>query len=256
MEGQEIHLLGVGVDSISRQEILMKISQTVQEESTLLIAHANVHGINQAYEQPWLRAFYNQADLVYCDGMGVKLGARLLGYEIRERYTLADWVWELAAMCTDQQISLFLLGNPPGVAEKASQKLQERYKELEIKGVGHGYFEKSPASQENAAVIERINALQPDILLVGFGMPLQERWLFENWTRLDVRVAITCGALFEYLSGDLKRGPKWMTDYYLEWLVRAVITPQRYAGRYLHDIPLFFYRILRQRIYGKPDLFR
>ena len=85
---------------------------------------------------------------------------------------------------------------------------------------------------------------------------IEYAWLMENWDQIDANVALTGGAVFDYVSGELKRGPKWMTDYYLEWLVRAVITPQRYAGRYLHDIPLFFYRILRQRIYGKPDLFR
>ena len=176
MEKQKIYLLGVGVDSISHLEILRQISQKVQQKSNLLIAHANIRGMNMAYEQAWLREFYYQADLVYCDGMGVKLGAQLLGYEIRERYTLADWVWELAAMCADQQISLYLLGNPPGVAEKAAQKLQERYATLQVKSVRDGYFDKAPGSQENEEVIGRINKLQPDILLVGFGMPLQERW--------------------------------------------------------------------------------
>ncbi len=87
-------------------------------------------------------------------------------------------------------------------------------------------------------MIEAINACQPNMLLVGFGMPVQEGWLNENWPRLNVNVAITCGALFEYLSGDLPRGPHWMTQNYLEWLARLAISPRRYAGRYCGIFPL------------------
>ena len=110
-------------------------------------------------------------------------------------------------------------------------------------------------------MVEYINRIQPDILLVGFGMPLQEKWLSKNWDSLDVKIAITCGALFEYLSGDLKRGPRWMTDHYLEWLARMIISPRRYYKRYLRDNPLFLYRILKQKYLlppknEKPDLFR
>jgi N-acetylglucosaminyldiphosphoundecaprenol N-acetyl-beta-D-mannosaminyltransferase len=230
--------------------LLGKVDEAIGGGGRLLIAHANLHGLNLAYEQPWLRDFYNRADLVYCDGMGVKLGARMVGSEIKERYTLADWIWELAGLAAEKSFRLFLLGNPPGVAEKAAQNLTRRYPTLQIAGVQHGYFEKSALSSENEGVVAEINRHQPDILLVGFGMPVQERWLDQNWPQLEVHVAITCGALFEYLSGDLKRGPRWMTGNYLEWLARLLISPRRYLGRYMRDLPLFFYRLTKQRLNG------
>jgi N-acetylglucosaminyldiphosphoundecaprenol N-acetyl-beta-D-mannosaminyltransferase len=174
----------------------------------------------------------------------------MVGGEIKERYTLADWIWELAGLAAEKSFRLFLLGNPPGVAEKAAQNLTRRYPTLQIAGVQHGYFEKSALSSENEGVVAEINRLQPDILLVGFGMPVQERWMDQNWPQLEVHVAITCGALFEYLSGDLKRGPRWMTDHYLEWLARLLISPRRYLGRYMRDLPLFFYRLTKQRLNG------
>jgi N-acetylglucosaminyldiphosphoundecaprenol N-acetyl-beta-D-mannosaminyltransferase len=147
--------------------------------------------------------------------------------------------------------SLYLLGNPLGVAEKAGEVLVERFPDLQIAGAQDGFFDKRHESKENLAVIERINSLQPNILLVGFGMPMQERWLDENCGDLQVNVAITCGALFEYLAGSLKRGPRWMTEHSLEWLARTWISPARYAGRYMRDIPLFLYRLAKQRLYGK-----
>ena len=124
------------------------------------------------------------------------------------------------------------------------------FPKLLISGTQHGYFNKNPGDIENSNVVEIINRAQPDILLVGFGMPLQEKWLSENRESLNVKIAITCGALFEYLSGDLKRGPRWMTEHYLEWLARMIISPRRYYKRYLRDNPIFLFRIIKQKFLG------
>ncbi len=241
-------ILGVGVDAISLAGVLDKVQTAVSGGGHFLISHVNITGLNLAYEQPWLRDFYNRCDLVYCDGMGVQLAARWLGTPLPERFTLADWVWRLAGLAAESRFSLYLLGNPPGVAEKAAHKLAEGTPGLQIAGTQHGFFEKTPGQVENEAVIAAINACRPNVLLVGFGMPVQERWLAENWPRLRVNVAITCGALFEYLAGDLPRGPRWMTQNYLEWLARLTISPRRYAGRYVRDIPLFMWRVAKQRL--------
>jgi N-acetylglucosaminyldiphosphoundecaprenol N-acetyl-beta-D-mannosaminyltransferase len=243
----KVNLLGVGIDPLTLEQMLARILQTVAQNRRLLIAHANITGLNLAYEQNWLREFYNRCDLVYCDGMGVMLGARWLGQRIPERYTLADWAWPLAERAAQQGATLYLLGNPPGVAERAAGCMRQRFPSLRIAGAQHGFFDKTPGRLENQAVIDQINAAHPDILLVGFGMPLQERWLMENWSSLNANVAITCGALFEYLSGDLRRGPPWMTQAYLEWLARLLISPRRYARRYLRDLPLFAYRMAKQK---------
>jgi N-acetylglucosaminyldiphosphoundecaprenol N-acetyl-beta-D-mannosaminyltransferase len=243
----KINLLGVGIDPLPLEQLLARVLQTAGQGGRALVAHANITGLNLAYEQGWLRDFYNRCDLVYCDGMGVMLGARFLGQRIPERYTLADWVWPLADQAAQRGVALYLLGNPPGVAARAAESLRRRFPSLRIAGAQHGFFDKTPGSPQNQAVVEQINAAQPGILLLGFGMPLQERWLLENWPSLNVNVAITCGALFEYLSGDLPRGPRWMTGHYLEWLARLLISPRRYARRYLRDLPLFAWRIARQR---------
>jgi N-acetylglucosaminyldiphosphoundecaprenol N-acetyl-beta-D-mannosaminyltransferase len=244
---EKVNVLGVGIDPLTLEQTLADIFAALAQDRHILIAHANITGLNLAYEQGWLREFYNRCDLVYCDGMGVMLGARWLGYRIPERYTLADWAWLLAERATQQGASLYLLGGPSGVAQATGEKLRRRYLALSIAGTQHGFFDKTEGSPENQAVIAQINVAQPDILLVGFGMPLQERWLMENWSSLNAKVAITCGALFEYLSGDLRRGPSWMTQSYLEWLARLLISPRRYGWRYVRDLPLFAYRVVKQK---------
>jgi N-acetylglucosaminyldiphosphoundecaprenol N-acetyl-beta-D-mannosaminyltransferase len=241
------NILGVLLDLVTLDEVLAYLEQVVQNGQRALVAHAHVMGLNLAYEQAWFREFLNRADLVYCDGMGVRLGGRILGHTVPQRFTLADWMGALAGMACRQHFSLYFLGNPPGVAQRAAEKLRQSYPGLEIVGTHHGHFDKTVASAENQAVLRQINAARPDILLVGMGMPIQERWLLENWASVQANVALTGGAIFEYVSGDLKRGPRWMTDHYLEWLARLCISPRRYTWRYLRDNPLFLYRILHQK---------
>jgi N-acetylglucosaminyldiphosphoundecaprenol N-acetyl-beta-D-mannosaminyltransferase len=119
---------------------------------------------------------------------------------------------------------------------------------LEIAGIQHGYFDKTAGSSENEAVVALINQVKPDILVIGFGMPLQERWLLENWDRLDAKVAIPIGAGFDYLAGVTPRAPRWMTDHGLEWLGRLIIEPRRLWKRYIIGNPLFFYRLVKYQL--------
>ncbi len=242
-----VEMLGVPVDGLRLADILALLQECLSEPRRCLVAHANITGLNLAYEQPWLRDFYHRCDLVYPDGMGVLLGARLLSGWLPERFTLADWIWPLAQMVAAHGWSMYLLGNPPGVAERAADRLQGRFPGLRIAGTHHGFFDKTPGQADNETVIAHINASRADLLLVGFGMPVQEAWLNESWPRLSPTVAMTVGALFEYISGDLQRGPGWMTGHYLEWLARALLQPRRYARRYLRDLPRFAWRIWKQR---------
>jgi N-acetylglucosaminyldiphosphoundecaprenol N-acetyl-beta-D-mannosaminyltransferase len=174
------------------------------------------------------------------------LAARLLGGRIPERITYADWAWRLAAFAEAEGLSLFLLGARPGVAEVAARRLRALHPDLDIAGVSHGHFDHEPGSPQNEAVLREVNAARPDILLVGLGMPLQERWLMENRRRIEAGVALTGGAVFDYLSGGLRRGPRVLTDNGFEWLARLIIEPRRLWRRYLLGNPLFLLRVLGQ----------
>jgi N-acetylglucosaminyldiphosphoundecaprenol N-acetyl-beta-D-mannosaminyltransferase len=95
-------------------------------------------------------------------------------------------------------------------------------------------------------VLQEIQAARPDILLLGLGMPLQETWLMENRHRIDAGVALTGGAVFDYVSGGLRRGPRLLTDNGLEWLARLHLEPRRLWRRYLLGNPIFLLRVLGQ----------
>jgi N-acetylglucosaminyldiphosphoundecaprenol N-acetyl-beta-D-mannosaminyltransferase len=240
-----VSVLGVRVHLLGEAGICQYIADVVAQQRKILVLNVNTHCYNMVYYHPWLRDFLNQAGLVFCDGAGVVLGARILGYHIPGRSTPADSMWRLAALAEEKGISFFFLGAKPGIADKAALKLKERFPALQI-ATRHGYFDKSPDSRENEEVIRLINASKANVLIVGFGMPLQEKWLKENWERLNVNVGFSAGALFDYISGELRRGPRWMTDNGMEWLARLLIEPKRLWKRYLIGNLFFFCLIFKQ----------
>lgn len=249
MLDKKINILGVRVDPITIAQLHQCMAEFINNNEHALVLNVNVNCLNLSYEHPWLKTFLNQAEIVFCDGSGVQLAAKILGYSIPERITYADWMWELAEFSAGSGFSMFFLGGKPGVAEKAAEKVRAKYPRLKI-SCQHGYFDKNPESHENKNILQQINHAKPNILVLGFGMPIQERWLMENWEQLEVNIALAGGAVFDYLSGELRRAPRWMTEHGMEWLGRLIIEPSRLWKRYLVGNPLFMWRVLRQRIGG------
>lgn len=248
LEGvRHVNLLGVNVHLLQSQTIRPLIRDFISAGEKRLVLNVNCNCLNLAYENPWLRDFLNSADLVFCDGVGVLIGARILGQRIPERIPFTDWDWGLGRESERGGYSLFLLGARPGVAERAAARLREAHPDLVIAGVQHGYFDKARDSAENQAVVRAINSARPNMLIVCFGMPLQERWLMENWSSIDANVAMVGGAALDYMAGDLRRPPVWMRRHSMEWLGRVMIEPRRLWRRYLLGNGLFLMRVLKQR---------
>ena len=252
--GGRIDILGVGIDPLTVEELHAEIGRLLRNRERGRVLNVNAHCLNLCCEDPKLRDFLNGAEVVFCDGAGVMLAARILGRRIPERITYADWAWRLAALAAAEGYSLYFLGSRPGVAQEAAKRLQQSYPNLTIAGVRHGYFDHSATSPENEAVVQEINAAAPDILLVGLGMPLQEYWLMENRHKLNVGVVLTGGAVFDYVSETLRRGPRFLTENGFEWLARLFVEHRRLWRRYLLANPLFVLRVLRQHICARQQM--
>jgi N-acetylglucosaminyldiphosphoundecaprenol N-acetyl-beta-D-mannosaminyltransferase len=243
----EVSLLKTRFHKVRVNELIEFVTKAAKLDKKTVVGNVNVRAMNFAYEFPWYRDFLNKAELVFCDGFGVLLGAKLEGYSVQSvhRMTCPDYIENLALACEKQDVSLFLLAGKPGVVDKAIAKLKAIAPNLKIQG-HHGHFEKS--GEENDSVIDKINKFQPGILYVGFGMPLQERWILDNINRIEARVFLPLGACLDFYTGSVYRGPTWMTDRGLEWLTRFFTEPQRLWERYIVGNPLFFYRLLKHRI--------
>jgi N-acetylglucosaminyldiphosphoundecaprenol N-acetyl-beta-D-mannosaminyltransferase len=245
---QTVNILGVKVSRLDKGQLLSAVDLFIRENQKAIIASGNVHSINLAQHLQWYKDFLNSADIVHVDGAGLNFGARILGETLPERITWADFGWDLAEMAAQKGHSMFFLGAKPGVAATAAEKLQEKNPDLRIGGIHHGYFDKTPDSEENQVVLDLIQSAAPDMLWIGFGMPLQAQWIQDNFDQISAHVIFTVGAAFDYLSGTLKRAPTWMTDHSMEWFGRMLIEPKRLWRRYVIGNPLFLLRMIRQRL--------
>jgi N-acetylglucosaminyldiphosphoundecaprenol N-acetyl-beta-D-mannosaminyltransferase len=233
-----IRLLGVRIDCLRLPDLLDTAVDAVRRNAHATILYVNVHCMNVSHHDREYRCILERADVVYCDGEGVRLGAWLAGQNIPERMTGADWIEHLCAAAVREDLSLFLLGGEPGVADDAATILQSRHPGLRITGTGSGYG-------AGSGVIQTINRCRPDILLVGMGTPTQEKWIEAHRAELDVPVVWAVGALFDFVAGRIPRGPRWMTQHGLEWLCRLTAEPRKLWRRYLVGNPRFLMRVIR-----------
>lgn len=200
--------------------------------------YVNIHCMNVRSRDDRLARALDRAGLVYCDGTGVRLASWMAGIPLPERMTGADWINDLCRQSVRDSHSLYLLGSGPDAANRAARMLCLAHPGLNIVGTASGY-DVSPGT------ITEINGRAPDILLVGMGTPTQELWIDDHRAELAVPVVWAVGALFDFVSGKLPRGPRWMTDHGFEWLCRLTAEPRKLWRRYLIGNPWFFWRIVR-----------
>lgn len=236
-------IFGIPIDLGAPPELLSTLSGWAGEERARRVMYVNAHVVNQSRAQPDLFRALRRADLIYCDGYGVRLAARALDLPVPHRMTGADWIWGLAALCEAAGQKIYLLGSDPPFAQQAAARLAREFPRLDVVGAHHGYFELG--SPHNERVLEDIRAGRPDIVLVGMGTPKQELWVDRYAEELGGAVVWTVGALFDYVSGRVPRAPRALADNGLEWIFRLAVEPRRMWRRYLIGNPLFLGRVLR-----------
>ena len=244
---KRVDVLGVGVDPVELGGVLRTVEEFIHSGEKKTVHYANVYCVNIAGRDAEYREILNRADLVYCDGYGVVLGAKITGRTIPGRMTGADWVYDLGEFCQERGYSLYLLGSRPGVSEKAAERLRAIYPSLKISGVHHGYLTNDEGVSE---AIRDVNSCRPDILLVGMGSPLQEKFIYHYRQRIEVPVCWSVGALFDFVAGVVPRAPNWMLDNGLEWLFRLLYEPRRMWDRYLIGNTAFLLKVIGVRMKG------
>lgn len=227
------------------QEAVETVQNWVSGNSIHAVYTPNAEIIMQAQRNPELKSILNDAGLLIPDGAGVILGSRILKTPLKEKVSGIDLIKNLFKASAGKNISYYILGGQPGVAEIAAVNIMSEFGKVNIKGYTHGYF----APDEENTVIETINRLKPDILLVGFGVPKQEFWIHQNMYRLNCKVCIGVGGSIDVLAGTAALAPEFMRKAGLEWLFRLVRDPKRYKR--MLDLPRFVLLTWKKRLSGK-----
>ena len=203
---------------------------------------ANGQVIALASRDEGFKALLIKADEIHPDGMPMVLLSRLLTQNpLRERVATTDLVHVVAAEAERKGISFYFLGGTSEINQRAVKHMREAYPKLVFAGASHGYF----SAEQEADLVEEIAQLQPDILWVGLGVPLEHQFVARNIEKLrGVGVIKTSGGLFDFVSGKSNRAPKWMQNCGLEWLYRTMLDPRRLAMRYLITSPIALHQLL------------
>jgi N-acetylglucosaminyldiphosphoundecaprenol N-acetyl-beta-D-mannosaminyltransferase len=241
-------ILDIDVARLSVAQFIELVLAAARERRHWRICYVNAANFNLVAGDKRYAEVLRSADLVYADGQSVVWAARYLGCPLPERVNAGDFIERFAEACARENLTLYLLGSRPHVAERAAKNLTGRFANLRIVGTRHGYFD--PA--ELGAIVAEINHLAPNVLLVGMGAPRQEFWTADLFDRLNVGVAWCVGAVFEYLAGETPRAPVWMRKAGLEWLFRLVHEPRRLWRRYLVGNWVFLWRVWRAR-HSRPN---
>ena len=239
----KVKILDIIIDKVDMKSAVKKVEEMLQVTSNPhLIATPNSEVVVMAQDDSDLRVILNQADLVVPDGAGLVLASKLIRNPLPERVTGIDLMVNLLEVASNKGYKVYFLGAEPGRTTEVKKRILLEYPELKIIGDHHGYLDEKTETE----VIKEINQLRPDLLFVGMGVPLQEKWLANNLTRLQVPVSIGVGGSFDVLAGTKKRAPTWMQRINLEWLYRLLQEPGRIFR--MLALPKFVYLVIKQEI--------
>ncbi len=233
-----VRLLGVPLDPITWDDLRRQIAVWVAGDRPRQICTVNPEFVMVAQRDIHFYAILQRADLCAADGIGLLLAARLRGQPLPDRITGSDGLPLITGWAAEAGWRIFLLGAAEGVAARAADLLRARYPGVQIVGTYAG----SPAPEEEAAIVERINACGADILFVAYGAPTQDKWIARNLPRLNVKVAMGVGGAIDFVTGAQVRAPKGWQRLGLEWLYRLIREPWRWKR--MTRLPRFVLAVL------------
>lgn len=244
MELNKIVLFDIAIANVNKLEVLEQITSIIELSQQKPIYFVNANNLKHAYYDSHYKNILKGTEYVFGDGVGVNVAANLLKERFVDNVNGTDLFPLLCEYCTLKKYSLYFLGGKPGIVDQMMKNLKQKYPLLIVSGAHHGYFDRN---NENEDIIRDINSSKTNILLVGFGTPLQEEWICDNLSSINCNVAMGVGGLFDFYSGSKLRAPLWLRKLGLEWFFRLLQEPGRLWKRYMLGIPQFILLILKQK---------
>ncbi len=248
---RRVRLMGIAIDAVRESELVDIVADELRRGRGGWVVTPNLDHLRRLVTQPAFRALCEGADWVVADGMPLVWAARLQGTPLPERVAGSNLITSLNARAASESRSVFFLGGDPGTAEAAAGRLRERSPDLRVAGcacpaVG---FEEDPLQLE-ALRLQLVRAA-PDIVWVALGSPKQERLIEQLRAHLPRAWWLGVGISFSFVSGQVRRAPRWMQVLGLEWVHRLIQEPRRLARRYLLEGLPFAVRLLGAALRGR-----
>lgn len=204
--------------------------------------NANISIKDEAYTDALSRA------KVLPDGFGIDIASKITrGKMFPANLNGTDFVPSLLVY-VQEPLTVALIGGKGDVVDKAAENFHQKTPWHKFVVISDGFF----GPQGTQSVLDDLSALKPDILLVGMGSPVQEKWVDQNIQPEHGKLVFTVGALFDFVSNGMPRAPDRWRKLRLEWLYRLVNEPRRLWRRYIIGNPLFIWHVLRQKFFNKP----
>ena len=235
MNRNTVDILGYGVDTFTFDQAVDYIVQTHGQIVTI-----NPEMIETANKNPDFKNIINNAEMVVPDGIGVQLGLKILGYDVK-RIAGIDLGKALLKRAYYLKKSVALIGAKQDIVENAVVNLKSEIPDLNIIYYHDGYFD------DDSSIIDDLKDRKPDFVMVALGSPKQEFFINKLKTVLPDSVMIGLGGSFDVWAGAVKRAPIIYRNLGLEWLYRTLCEPQRFK-RIFPTLPLFVLKILKERL--------
>ena len=230
-----------------------KADMNAWPEGKFLVDTVNAHSFVVAQKDEAFAKALLGADALLPDGISIVKACRWLGTKDApvEKIAGADlFAYEMGKL-EEKGGTCFLLGSSPSTLEKIVKRAAKDYPHIDIKTFSPPY---KPvfSPEENQAMVDAVNAADPDLLWVGMTAPKQEKWLDKHWAELDIHChAGAIGAVFDFFAGTVQRAPQKWIDFGLEWFYRLIKEPRRTWRRYLVNNPKFCWLVLKEKMAGR-----
>jgi N-acetylglucosaminyldiphosphoundecaprenol N-acetyl-beta-D-mannosaminyltransferase len=249
-----VDLMGLTFDNLTQRGVVDRVADAMDRGDGGWIVTPNLDQLRAYRQDPGIRSTFERADLVVADGTPLIWASRLQGTPLPERVAGSDLIYLLTEAAAERGARVFLLGGNPGAAEAASAKFTERFPDLEICGIHCPPFgfEENPAAWDD--MVAALDDAAPDLVWVALGFPRQDRVIGRLRSRYPGTWFAGIGISLSFVSGEVRRAPRWLQRLGLEWVHRMAQEPRRLFKRYvLQDLPfapLLFGSALLRRLRG------
>lgn len=216
-------------------ETVEAIEKMIEEERKSYVVAINVDVVMKIESDSYLKEIVDNADMVLVDGKPLVWISKLYGKPLKAKISGSDLVPLLCEVSAQKGYRMFIIGGKDGIAEQAKKRLEEKYPDIEIVGTYAPPMGFEKDKKELNKINDMISEVKPDLLITCFGCPKQEKWIYENINKYDAKVSVCAGATVDFLAGNVKRAPRWMSEHGLEWFYRFLQEPKRMFRRYFID---------------------